>query len=283
MKAWLCVAAACAAAACTDELCPSGDCEPRVFVARDIAFAVEGPDGVSDGFDLDGVVSAEGDPAGCGQPDFVAPDGRPGIDNRFAVLWSAVVELIGDAAEGLVRGAINSGTLLLIIELRGVDDPREDDCVDVNLILGAGLPDVGTDGYITSGQTFDIDTAAPFTTVPCARVRDGVLEVGPFDGALRMSVLEVNADLRMHGARIRGPLAPDGSFDGLMGAGLEIDQIVEVANSTDNIPDEVQGLVETLVGNLADLARDEFGDCRHISAALHYQGVSAFLYEDTPR
>lgn len=260
-------------------LCASGECEPVVVVARGIAFATEQADGVSMGFDLDGRISDGTDFESCRQEDYVSPDGEPGIDNQFSILWKAITNVIDDAVDGLLRGAINDGSLLFIIELTGVDDRLNDDCVDLRILQGAGKPDIGTDGYITSGQTFDIASDSPQSYFPCATLRDGVLEAGPFDGEVPVSVLDFNFTMRVYNALVRATLHEDGSMTAMIGTALEAEQIIEIGESADF---RLVGLVSTLVRNRADLDPDEFGECQKMSGTLLLDGVSAFMYEDTP-
>jgi hypothetical protein len=271
------LAAVTAASGCAEPLCNTADCDNQLIVARNIAFAGEQPDNVTEGFDLDGIVSVGDDSTSCRQNDYVGPDGTPGIDNQFAVLWEAIVDVIGDAAEGLVLGAINDGNLLLMMEIAGIDDPLNDDCVDVNIFIGDGKPDVGNDGYITSGQTFDVADDSPYSHVECGTLVDGVLRAGPFDGTIRVSILDTRFDLDIFGAVISGELQPDGSMYATMGAGVLAEQIITVANEADY---RLEGLVDTIVRNRADLARNEFGDCEQISATMLFDGTSGFLYED---
>ena len=57
----------------------------------------------------------------------------------------------------------------------------------------------------------------------------------------------------------------------------EAEQIITVANEADY---RLEGLVETLVRNRADLARNEYGDCDQISATMLFDGTPGFLYGD---
>lgn len=272
----LALAALTAAAGCSPALCESGDCENRVIVARNIAFATEQPGGVAEGFDLDDIVSTGTDTTSCNREDYVAPDGREGIDNQFAVLWDAIVNVIGDAVDGLILGAINDGFLLFMIELDGIDDLENDDCVRVEIYVGEGKPIVGTDGYIASSQTFGRGDKGPLSVIECGTIVDGVLDAGPFDGELPISILDVSFDLEVFDARFRGRLNPDGTVTAVLGAAIDSAQIIEVGEGADY---RLEGLVGPLVRNRSDMARDEFGDCQRLSATMLYDGTTAFFYD----
>jgi hypothetical protein len=68
-----------------DALPPSGPAS-RLAVLDRLGFAPEEPEGYSEGFDLDDLVSTESDPGGCYQPDLVGLDGVVGVDNTFGTL-----------------------------------------------------------------------------------------------------------------------------------------------------------------------------------------------------
>ena len=260
-----------------DDVCPTGECETRAVVSRQITFATE-VDGVSEGFDLDGIVSDGSDPESCRQPDYLGPDGTEGVDNQFAVLWDAIVTIAGDAVEGLVQGAIADGSLLLMVEVDGIDDPVYDDCVGVGIFMGAGKPDIGTDGLITTGQTFDMAPTSPYTRIDCAEIRDGVVLAGPFDGIVPVQILDVGFELEVHDAHLRGTLREDGSMDIVLGAGVPTQQIIDVANDADGFD---AGVVIQLVNARADMARDdELQECTQISATILVDGASAFVFEE---
>src|SRR5687768_14774767 len=144
-------------AGCANETkqCRTEHVEPQTWVMREIRF-VRQVDGVSDGFDLDGV---DGGLEGCGIADFTSPDGVPGVDNAFARMIPALELTEAAAVEPLIQDAINSGQLLLLVELAGVDDTAEDECVDVGLMRGAGEALVGGDVLLVSGQTLEVDAS----------------------------------------------------------------------------------------------------------------------------
>ncbi len=275
------LAAVVAAGCSSDEVCATGDCTEHVFVSRGITFAQE-DDGITAGFDLDERVSADDDIPSCGWEDYVDADGRQGIDNQFALLWGVILDAAGDAVEGLLQGAINDGTLLIGVEMIGVDDLQNDDCVAVDMLILAGQPDIGTDGLITTGQTFDIREDSPEMHVDCGVIEDGIITAGPFDGFIPVQLLAVAFDLKVHGAYIRGTMNDDGTVSFVLGAGVEVQQIIDVAN---NIPgsEDLAGVITPLMRNRADLARDEFGDCQQLSATMLVDSAPAFIYADAAR
>jgi hypothetical protein len=266
------------------ELCSvSRSDESHLVVATQLHFMVPDDDGVSVGFDLDDRVSGASDPPSCNRPDYVSPDGTPGIDNQFSVLWDVLVSAVGDAVEGLVQGVINDGSLLLFFRLEGVDDMQNDPCVNVALFKGAGRPDLGTSGFIAPSQTFDVAEGTPFTET-AGYIEDGVLHAGPFDTIIPIAIFEVVADLRLHGARLEARIAEDGSLSGTIGGGVEREQIMEVgemaAENDSNARTLLKGL-PLLLDLSTDLDRHEDDrKCHQMSTVMTFESTPAYLYPD---
>ncbi len=254
----------------------------RILVAQELTFVVP-DDGVTDGFDLDGRVSDDTDALTCNQDDYVDADGNPGIDNQFAALWSLLVTLVGEAVEGLIRGVINDGTLLLMFQFDGIDDVENDDCVNVHIFQGAGHPDLGTDGFIAPSQTFDVKDGTPYT-MTSGYIEDGVLVAGPFEIVIPIAIFQVVADLRLHRGMIRATFDEDGSMIATVAGGVERAQIMEIAQMAAENDGTAQGLVPLLPSLLrgnADLGYDEIEEeCMELSTVVTFRGTPAYLYED---
>jgi hypothetical protein len=104
------------------------------------------------GFDLDGRVSDGTQPEDCNLRDDTSSDGRPGIDNAIGGLWTE------DFAKGFSTSIRKGSTTLLRID--GVDDLRDDDCVDVSWTPGRASespPRVDDAGGLLPGQSFSPD------------------------------------------------------------------------------------------------------------------------------
>ena len=89
---------------------------------------------------------------------------RRGSTNAFGEV-GPVIESFGGDIEGLIQGAINEGSLLLLFEFEDVDDLVNDADVGVRAMIGTipnAQPDIGNDGLLVPGQSFDI---RPNTTV----------------------------------------------------------------------------------------------------------------------
>jgi len=263
----------------TQSGCGDDESEPVQYVAQVINFAGPMANDVSIGFNLDGIVSDGADRDSCNQVDWTSPNGAPGVDNAFAILWDALLDVAGDAVVGLIAGAIADGTLLMMFELDGVTDPADSECVGGRIFIAAGAPDIGTNGLITSGQTFDRSAGSAVTEIPCGPMKDGVAVMGPFAGVLPIKVLDVRFDLPVHDALMQVRLREDGTMEAIIGAAIANETLKEVALQADNA--EIEGLLTVLIDRVADLDPDESGICRSTSATMMVEAVPAFIYADT--
>jgi hypothetical protein len=220
-----------------------------------IRFAREGEGGRVPGLDLDGRVSTIEDPMGCFLADATSPEGTPGVDAAFTTLLPALEAVGGDAIEGLVQSAINMGELLLAVELTGVDDPYNDDCVQVRISRGTGVPSLGTDGQLLAGH--------------------GVLEAGPLELALPLQVFDRSILFNVRQARVRIEVNPGGEWTGVMGGAVLVEEINTLA---DDVGELVSDVLKAVVGDSADLLPNEAGVCEALSVSLVFVARDGFFF-----
>jgi hypothetical protein len=260
--------------------CSAPEPESEIALISTMGFAWEEEDGISLGFDLDDAVTVDGGTTGCGVEDFMSPDGVAGIDNSFAPILPALENVGGDALEPLVQESIDSGELLMLIEMIGLDDRVDDDCVDLHVQRGIGPPAIGTDGFILPGQTYGRDLDAPDSFVECATVVDGVLRAQPFSMRLPLNIFDEFVDFEMLDGVLEMELHEDGSYSGLFAGGVDTAELIANVNGLDAIPEEIPILVETIMEVRADLAPTHGGRCTRISITFQFNGVSAYLFGD---
>lgn len=268
---------------CAEQTPPVAACgdsgEELVLLARALSFGRERPEGVSAGFDLDGRVSDSSDELSCGGADLVGPDGTPGIDNALSQLLPVLELTEASVLEPLIQDSINNGALLLLAGISGLDDPSDDDCVDVSVFKGLGVPMLGADGWLLPNQTLRIDEGTLGNQAPEARIREGELLAGPIaEVALPIQVLDLNDTMIIHEAQLGLHLDDDGVWRGALGGGLDIDMLIETA-SLQNVDPAVVAAVGPVLERLADLAPDDQGVCQQLSATFEVEMVPAFLYE----
>jgi hypothetical protein len=246
---------------------------PVVGVMTAMRF-VRAEEGISAGYDLDGDVTDDGDSRGCGIGDYTDPEGNEGIDNAFARLIPAMEATEAVAVEGLIQDAIDSGELLLMFELRDLDDRQSDGCVGLTLQEGAGEPLLGTDGAILPDQTFSRDTESFTASVEGVAMSEGRMDAGPLDLSLPATVLGVDIVFNIHSAWVRIEPQEDGSFTGFIGGGTPIDYIIQIAQK-ENVDETLASLLESLLTISADLG----DECDQISLTIEFEAAPAYFID----
>jgi hypothetical protein len=288
---WLAMLGACGGAdeavtPVTDADACGGTGEEILVVNRVMRFSRE-EDGVSEGFNLDAETTAAGDPTGCGIADFVGPDGTVGVDNAFARMIPALEATEAQAVEELVQATINSGELLLMVRLTGVDDLQQDDCVTVEVLHAEGQTFLGNDGYLLPNQTFALEAGIPVTRVSGATIVDGTVRAEGLDIRVPIQIFDVALDLQLldgvfqltptAAAVDTGVTLPEGSYAGLMAGGVETAAIQGIADSP-NVDNALSGLVAALLSANADM-KPVNGVCSQVSMTFRTEAVRAFLLD----
>jgi len=257
------------------------------MVVNELTFGRQDPVGITPGFDLDARVSEAGDILGCNKPDMVSPEGVPGIDSAFSGLVPILEQTEAAAVEGLVQDSIRSGELLLVIDVWGVDDLDNDDCVSLEVVRAEGTPMLGTDGNLLDGQTFARHaTISPGTTIS-ASIQDGFVVAEGLTMGLELQVLDEYLEFDMTDGRFsaRRVSAAEGLVDtGLAYAGEHWVGAFSGGVSTQQIVDEfalddidIADLIATAVPAAADLYNPETNECDRVSITFEYQGIPAYI------
>lgn len=246
----------------------------KVAVIRRIDMQGLGEDGVVVGFDLDGQTSEEGDSASCGHGDFVDDAGREGVDNQFAELWTAIELLVGEQVEALLLNAINDGRFLLLIELTGVDDLKNDDDVTVTVLRGEANPLVSSLGWLMSDQTYAIDPDYPISVLENVPLVDGVLEAGPLTFNIPIEIFDADFLFALEQGRLRVQVHDDGSFSGVIGGKMHVQDALDKLYTT-NAAAEAELVTDYFLEH-ADMDRQD-GTCVYMSAGVSFEAASAFL------
>lgn len=247
-------------------------------VVRFIDIVQEEEPGVARGFDLDAQVSEMGDEASCGHGDLMAPDGRMGIDNQLAKMWSSIEPLVGPQARALLQGAINEGSILIMVELADLDDLRNDDDVTLRVYRGTLDPDIGNLGVIAPDQTFYYDYEFPTSEAFNVQLVDGVIEAGPMSLKVPVDILDADFALAVDQGYVRVEINDDGTFDGVFSGGLSIPQFIGELLETGAAAET--RLVAPVFDAYADMSRDDEGKCNNLSAAFAFEGTTAFVIRD---
>jgi hypothetical protein len=284
------------------EECTTGsDSRTMNVVVSAISFVKHNADRTIEGFDVDNVVTTGifPDPSGCGLADSVSSTGQQGIDNNLSLTFETIDNLTNGAVDGLLKMAIEQGTLLIIWRMEGVDDLVNDPCVSMSMLKGAAgsPPLIGTNGYLAPAQTFGVDATTPISHF-AGRIENGVLYAGPFEGIIPLQIFGVSANIRIHDAQLRGVINETGGLgelgivptDGgvlslgnaMVGGGIEVEQVLEIARiagEMDHNAAMIASSADVFLRSAADLNFDG-NECTQISAALHFRSEPAFLLGD---
>lgn len=259
----------------------TGDDYFYVFDVLDIGAAAPGGDPtIVPGFDLDGVVSDGTEIETCRTPDFTSPppDSEMGVDNSLGPLLAREESTFNIRAN--LRGSVQTGALLVLLRLRGVDDLVDDDRVEVDVLFGL-LPE-GTaapalaGARFEPGQTFDIDGRSldaemnPRVTLP-GRIVDGRLRAGPGNLGLSIPFGAELVELQLDRVELRADVATTSLSRGVIGGALDVE---ETALALEPISDFDIALIRLVLNGAADL--DRVGSaCTSVSVGLVFEGVDA--------
>lgn len=257
--------------------CGGPDAQQMHWVIDSLYFA-RAEDGVSDGFDLDGVTSTSGGGDGCGRSDFIAADGQPGIDNAFGEVIPALENTEFVSAEALINDTIATGELMLLVSMTDVDDPTDDDCVSVSLGRAMGEPMLGTDGRFLAGQTLMSDPSFAAPSLPDLVVEAGSVEGRPISANLPVQVLDAALEFEILDGALRLDQHDDGSASGVFGGGVDIATIMKVATEN-GVAAEVGDILGSLLYLVADLAPDADGECQQVSINFEYTATPVYLFD----
>lgn len=252
--------------------------------AQQLEQPTETSPGITEGLNLDGQNGVGEDAATCYKLDFDGPDGRAGVDNQFAVLLPLIKTFVGEEnIDVLLEAAIANGQLLIVLELQGLDDFKDDD--DVTLTLGAGRGSVLLDaeGNYELYQTFAYNREEAPVSVFRGHVKDGTLYASADEAWLPVRVLDADFNLHVRGSQVEFKIQEEAlgggvSIAGLVSGGINVDDFKEIVSSL-NIDNQLETLATSIIGGTADLKPDADGVCQEVSAALKFRGSPAFILD----
>ena len=264
-------------AACSDD--PVADCrgvcgnDNPLYAVSAMTFEGETSKDVSSGFDLDGVVGTSR--PDCVAEDFTSPDGTKGIDNQLARLLPLLLQAIGEAFPTLIQNAINDGGLSMLFE---VVPPPEGETLPVLAFHRAkGTPLLDSSGALLSGQTFDVQDAAPFAICHGAQVEERRIRCGPFKLPLAIVVFGILYQLDFQQALIDVTFDENGeNAEIAVGGSLKLADIFNITDNIENGPKNLTSLIHSVLPPLADTIGVETQECDEMSGAAHLKARVAF-------
>lgn len=246
---------------------------------------------VAYGLNLDGTADGRATANSCAHPKFKGLNGEPAVDNQLYRALGCVKVYEGDIrakggdtpAEQKTRRALD----LYLIELRGLDDLRNDDYVEVGIYSTEDRSiesDTGTD---LPQQSFRATANPRWRTQTQGRIVDGVLTTdvieamylswkiattGPFGQASEHEFRDV---------RFRVSIQPDGTMSGIMGAYRPIENITTEGRCCKSMASvanhDCASEHKTFVAMADGYPDPHTGQCTMISAAQRVEGIPAFI------
>lgn len=250
---------------------------------------VHDDDGNALGVDVDGITSdGAGTSCTAAHADYVSVSepGVVGVDNALADHAAQLADPDGDGpctsipdyrCETIHAGwSIAAGRWLIIVEVAGIHDDREDDDVEVVVHRGTISGSPALEGErLAPNQSFALEEIARSTE---ASIHDGRLRAR-FDALLlppwRDGTMTVAIAVPLHTAQLSADISSTGMSQGAIGGAMSVD---EVATALTDVA--TPGQVDTfrsLADHIADLAPDPTTPerCRAYSMGFGFDAVPA--------
>jgi hypothetical protein len=255
----------------------SVDTPPMLTVEGKIAF----------GENLDDNIDGSATPLSCPHENFTSPDGRPGIDNQLYRLLGCV---FGFRSFGYFDANPNNnrktqGLGMILIEITGVDDPRNDASVEVAFYRSIDVYPVNAAGDIVPFGSYRVDTSNGRPRYG-ARVRgsivNGVLRTDSGDVHLPYYGNYAYMDMFLKNMRLTLEISPDGKrAKGLFAGYLDVDELnyyIDSLGVTHATTYSDCASIYATSHRLADGFPDpKTGQCTALSAAYQVNAVAAFV------
>lgn len=251
-----------------------------------------GPDGLNVVL-LPGIVPDPGDP----EPTLKRPEGldlhtrrdrssqtrQAGIDNQLVKVMGCIPGYRG--RQGYRNISLNrarvEGQVVMLVEISGIDDERNDDDVSVALIYSDDRPVLAAgSGQVIPSYTFrsaENPNFAIFNVRLRGRITNGVVTTDRMDQF--HANLGQHAELRLADARMQFEIRPDGSLKGLIGGYLDWKALINGGSGylEGLLSYQHPGLYYAMRRNADGLFNQETREFDGISAAYAIDGVPAFL------
>ncbi|MBW2497960.1 MAG: hypothetical protein JRF61_11865 [Deltaproteobacteria bacterium] len=276
------------------ELLPPDACQDPLAQSDPGFITLDGPARVH-GLDLDGVDSSRSERTAesCAHDDFTSPSGATGIDNQY---WRLMGCIRGyrpnDLMDRLHRSnsMIKEGGYGILLEISGMDDMRDDEEVEVQILSAAEPVSTNAVGGIMENVSLTAHADSRYHSARArGRIVGGVLTTEPVD--LRVKVKQQTQDNAVwyRDARIRAQVHEDGRIVGLIGAYWDLDNFWSMLNDH-TIGERHQGRnaafnrgfmcagIYHAMYRVADGHPDaDSGRCTSISTTIHFEAVPAFV------
>ena len=258
---------------------------PHLITDDPPLLTVEGP--TAFGINLDGNVDGNATPNTCAHENFASPDGVPGVDNQ---LYRLIGCIYGYREQGVIDINANemrrtSGLAMILIEVEGVDNERNDDDVIITFYRSIDQFPLDSAGNVVPYASYRVDytdDGPRYGDSIKGRIVDGVLLSGSGDVQLPYYGNYNYMHPVIRDMSIRLDISEDGgqSF-GLVSGYYDLEQYLYLTGglgpviSTGNF--SCPAFFEA-AKKMADGYPDpETGECTHISSSFEISTYAAFI------
>ncbi len=228
------------------------------------------------GIDIDGHASgaqAKATPGTCAHEDLLGVDGKPGVDNQFFRLVGCVPGYRSSAMGNQFATEMLTGAWGILIRLKGVDDLRNDDHVEVGIYANADPIELSANREALPHVTYAASQDARFRAMTSGRIKDGVLTTTPVDVRFHKITNGMYLERPLREARLQVSMNEDGSLEGYLAGYTPIEDLYDFEFAFRNAKDAK--------GVPLDLMRTPRNSASGRSRGLHYtcNGVYHALHE----
>ncbi len=239
------------------------------------------------GFNLTGNTDGSATPNTCAHEKFTAPDGTPGIDNQYYRALGCMVALRGKRGhDGFVYSYVMErmkaeGLRTYLIEIKGMDDPKNNKDVELGIYLGSDSLVLDAKGEVRRDTTQRISKDPRWHNIVHGTMKDGVITTDVFDLNLLGDPLWI-PEFHFKQARMRLEVQDDGTLKGTLG-GYEDLQTLYYNTSKSGLLFETTNAascpgVYYALKKMADGYPDpKTGECTAMSVAFNVEALPAFL------
>jgi hypothetical protein len=243
------------------------------------------------GFDLDGHDSTTGSSAAnsCPHLDFMSPDGRNGIDNQFYRVAGCIESYRRDSLyvsggiEDFVIGAHLVGRITTLMEINGIDDPLNDDSVEVAIYSSEDpVPYDSQEKGLPHASLTATDNPR-WRNVTQGSIKNGVLITDTFDLLLKYGYRQ-GAEYDLKKARLELKLLPDGHAEGTLAGFYDLDMVYRLFKDRFGEVQAPYGYTcpavhKALAENADGYPDPDTGKCTAISTAFTVKAMPAFVIQ----
>lgn len=250
------------------------------------------------GMDLDDSADVAATPVSCAHQTFTGVDGEIGVDNQLyramgcAKAWRGT-EATGAEMQIKYNAYMKDGLHNFLIELKGVNDRRNDPEVEVGFYSTEENQLLSADGGHLAHQTFTVTRNQRWHNITKGKIIDGVLTTDMLDyltldwfSALNGPFGAAN-EYAFRRAKLRLELLPDGTLKGILGGYLPVETTSAQArnggkgvatNGNRNCASEYKSMLFYADGFPDPVT----GQCTMISMAQDVVAVPAFVIHPEP-